>query len=677
MTVVTDAAIGPRPQARAAERSLPRSAAAIAVVSVSWLLVLSAFVIAGVHGLPLLGGVNFSSLYIMNAVVWGAVSALLIARRSHPVGIILAATAIGSGISAVVAQLIRMPAPTFIDIGVLDHVLERAYLPGTLATLGVVPLLLTARPLGRMLRVIVVGGLVVSVIPLVVTVFRQRPGRAPNPTAVDLPSVQTALSVTFTAALTIMVALAVLSAIVLTWRWRWGPADDRRGVGWLVLGQWLLVLFFTPTFLPWLPDASRFLSDNVPLVPALALLFMPAAVIVSSLGRRLWGIDVAVNRMAVNVLLLVSLLLVYASIATVLTVLLPVPPTIAGAAGVAVLALGIAPLQRWIQKRVDALVYDDAAQPGQLLRRLGAGTATPGGGGDDDLRALICSLRDTLRLGQLDVRSVEPDGPSLGAGESEGPATVLPLRNDRAIVGWVTARSEGHQRVDRRTRQVLERISGVLVVALQLAMVNREIAEARDRALEVGEEERRMVRRELHDGLAPALASTASVLSGVPALLDDDPVAARRALADVRAALGERTIEVRDLARTLLPGALDAGDLGAALDELASRFSSQALTITARSSGLDALDPSRQAAVHHLVAEAVLLVRRAPNATEAALSVHVVDEVAELGVSADAAFAVGAGAAATLASIAERADDLGGALEVLDGGRGIRVAVPR
>jgi signal transduction histidine kinase len=254
---------------------------------------------------------------------------------------------------------------------------------------------------------------------------------------------------------------------------------------------------------------------------------------------------------------------------------------------------------------------------------------------------------------------------------------VLALRNDRDVVGWVTARSEGSQRIDRRTRRVLERISGVLAVALQLAAINRDIAEARDRALEVAEEERRMVRRELHDGLAPALEHSAGLLAGVPAMLESDRASARRALTDVRADLAERTIEVRDLARTLLPGALDAGDLAAALDELASRFSGAALTITAESSGLNALDPSRQAAVHHLVAEAVLLVRRSVGAREAAIAVHVAGDVARIAITADVPFAVGPAAQATLASIADRTDDLGGTLEVPADGRGIRVEVPR
>jgi hypothetical protein len=81
--------------------------------------------------------------------------------------------------------------------------------------------------------------------------------------------------------------------------------------------------------------------------------------------------------------------------------------------------------------------------------------------------------------------------------------------------------------------------------------------------------------------------------------------------------------------------------------------------------------------VHHLVAEAVLLVRRSVGAGAAAIAVHVAGDVARIAITADAPFAVGPAAQPTLASIAERADDLGGTLEVPADGRGIRVEVPR
>src|SRR5690606_39172177 len=112
--------------------------------------------------------------------------------------------------------------------------------------------------------------------------------------------------------------------------------------------------------------------------------------------------------------------------------------------------------------------------------------------------------------------------------------------------------------------------------------------------------------RELHDGLAPALASTVADLEGVPALIDE-PARARRAIDDVRTEIAARTNDVRDLARTLLPGSLDAGDLEAALSELGERFTSNDIRVEVHAKETCDLDSTRQAAVYHVAAEAVLL----------------------------------------------------------------------
>src|SRR5690606_24272611 len=132
------------------------------------------------------------------------------------------------------------------------------------------------------------------------------------------------------------------------------------------------------------------------------------------------------------------------------------PPMIAGVAGVAALALALEPLRAWVQRRVDALVYGDAADPAQLLARLG-GAAD--GRDLDGLAGLVAELRATLRLSALEVTSADADGPAVAVGTPAGPVTRLPLRNSAATIGWVAASSVGRQRVDRRTRQVLERIA--------------------------------------------------------------------------------------------------------------------------------------------------------------------------------------------------------------------------
>jgi len=638
-----------------------RLVAAVSVTLAAWIPAAAAIVLSAAYGLPVVASGEFVSLYLLNAVVWGGVSGLLVARRPNPVGVILAVTAIGSALSALGTQLGRSPHPGWFDTGLAAHVIDRLWMPGTLATLSVLPLLLTARPLGRPARVLAVTGLVVALVPLALAVVRQKPGMAINPLAV-VP--QELVVAAFVVALSVSVALAIVTDLVLVWRWRRGPIGDRRGTGWLVLGQTMLILFFGPTFLPWMPVTAESIFRFTPLAPVVAFVFMVAAVVVVALGARLWGIETTVNRVVVDVLLLAVVVLVYVSVAIPLAGAFPVPPMIAGVAGVVLFALVLEPLRRFLQRRVDALVYGDAADPTQLLARLGAARHD-----GDLLDALVAELRDALRLDGLEVHAVER---GLPAGPPGRRALVLPLRGAGGVeVGWVRAIPAGRQRVDVRTRRVLEGIAGVLAVALQLDAVNRELGEARDRAVAVGAEERRMLRRELQGGLVPALGRSAALLEHVAERLP----AARAELAGIRSDLTGRTAEVRDLARTLVPGALDAGDLETALRELAARFSGDGLEIEVHSAGTDALEVVQQNAVHHVAAEAVLLLRRSPAVRRARLDVTVHAESAIVELGADAPFSLASAAAVILRSIADRADELGGRVDV-DVAR-IRVEVPR
>lgn len=645
----------------------------LAVVGISWGSALLAVGLSVAHGLPVVARGEFVSLYLLQAVAWGGVSALVLTLRTNPVGILLAATAIGSGLSAVSAQFARIPGAGLLDPGFSAHVLERLWMPGTLVTLSVVPLLLTTRPATRATRLLVGAGILAAVVALLASIPRQRPTAPPNPLAVDLPLVQEVAVAAFVGALAVSVAIAIVTDIVLIVRWRRRPAEDRRGLGWLVLGQSLVVVFFGPTFLPWLSAPILDFSTYSPLVQPLAVVFMVVAVVAVTLGQRLWGIDIAVNRVVVDVLLLLVLVLLYTSIAIPISILLPVPPTIAGAAGVAAFAVALAPIRRWVRARVDALVYGDAADPAQLLARLG----TRPGRTDAGLADLVAELRETLRLGRLEVRTAETEEPVVATARTAGVGTVLPLRSATGIVGWLHAEGPDGRRLDSGTRQVLERIAGVLVVTLQLETVNRELAETRDRALVVGAEERRMVRYELRDGLAPALAASVERLSGLPRLTRTDLAAARSEVAAVHREIAARAMEVRDLARTLVPGALDAGDFDAALAELAARFTGDRLAVSTYSRGAIDLDPVRQSALHHLAAEAVLLLRRVEGVRRAVIRVVVEEGCAELTIEADAPFTRSRRAAPTLSSLADRADDLGAELELIPAGTGIRVTVPR
>lgn len=638
----------------------PRRSAVVAGVAIAvtaWVLAAVAIVLAAVVGPPYAVKGDFIAIFLGYAIVWGGIAGLVVARGARFVGVILAVQGVGAGVGAVLTVIARMDLPADAH-GFLLHVADRPWIPGALASFSILPLLLTTRPLAPATRALVAFGLTVSVLPFVLAPFRQREGVAPNPIAIDDPVVQDALRAIIVVSFTTAVVIGAVSLGVACWR-RWaGPIADRRGQGWIVLGQGLLVVVAGPIFLPAWPFLAETFDRVAPLAPLVALLFMPAAVIVFALGRRVGGIELTVNRALVNVMLVAVLVAAYTAVATTLALAFPVAPLIAGVIGVAVLALGLEPLQRWIQGRVDELVYGDAADPAQLVRTLG--DRLPDGVDGDDLRALADELRVALRLARLELRSAEPGGVLAISGGPGGPVSRIPLRGSDGEIGWIDAAAPGRQRVDRRAIRVLDRVSGVLAIAVRLAEVNREILDAGERAREVGAEERRMVARELDEGLGPGLARSAERLDRVPALVTAGAAEAGTELAAVRLELAERTTEVRDLARTLLPGALDSGDIDTALRELAARFSSSKLEIDVHGVLGDAVPEGREAAVHHLVAELVLLVRRAPTARHADIVLQTLPRGVRIALTVDGR-AREADEAAILGSVRDRIDELGGA----------------
>jgi signal transduction histidine kinase len=648
----------------------------ICVLAVAWSLVLAAVILAAVIGPPYAVAGDLSIIYLGYAVVWGGVACIIVSRGPSITGVILAAQGIGAGLSLLFTVLLRAePGPPEL-VGVLAHTADRFWLPGALTSFAVLPLLLTTRTTGRRIRILVGAAIAISFVPVLLSPFRQRAGVVANPLAPDDPVLQELLRAIIVAAFTAEVVIGVVSLGVAAWRrWR-GPVADRPGQGWVVLGQALLVTFASPIFLPILPEVAAAVDAVAPLAPLVALLFMPATVVLFALGRRTRGVEVAVNRTVVNVLLVAVLVLAYSTIATTIALTLPVPPLIAGVIGVAALVLSLEPLRAWIQSRVDELVYGDAADPRQLVRTLGDRVADDVDG--DALRALAEELRSALRLARLELHSAEPGGVRAISGVGGGPVTRIALRGSAGEVGWLEAAAPGRQRVDPRVAHVLDQVSGVLAITVSLAEINRDILEAGDRARDVAAEERRMVARELDEGLGPGLARSVDRLDRIPQLVVSRSPEAGAELAAVREELAERTSEVRDLARTLLPGALDTGDVDTALRELATRFSSARLDITVEGRLGDAVPDGREAAIHHLVAELVLLARRAPDARTAVITIDVAAREVRIALEVDGRGRPG-DEGPILASVRDRADELGGDLEdtVVGAGRVIVVAVPR
>jgi signal transduction histidine kinase len=129
-----------------------------------------------------------------------------------------------------------------------------------------------------------------------------------------------------------------------------------------------------------------------------------------------------------------------------------------------------------------------------------------------------------------------------------------------------------------------------------------EVRASRARLVEVADETRRRLERDLHDGAQQRLVGLALDLQLARETLVEDPEAARALLDSAVAGLREAIDELRELARGIHPAVLTTHGLAAALPDLARRC-----PIDVRFDGLDTerLPAAVEATVYFVCAEAL------------------------------------------------------------------------
>ncbi|WP_318783314.1 sensor histidine kinase [Plantactinospora soyae] len=205
-----------------------------------------------------------------------------------------------------------------------------------------------------------------------------------------------------------------------------------------------------------------------------------------------------------------------------------------------------------------------------------------------------------------------------------------------------------------------------------------DLQDSRERLITAREEERRRLRRDLHDGLGPTLAGMAMQVRAAHKLVAEQPRTGR--ILDALAAdLQTCTAEVRQLVDQLRPPALDRG-LAAALRNECGRFESSTLSVRLQVEGnLQGLPAAIEVAAYRIVAEALTNVTRHSQASicwvnvdrDRALTLEIVDDGVGLGPRRPG----GVG----LDSMRERATELGGDFDITERaphGTSIRVRLP-
>ncbi|MBJ7356076.1 ATP-binding protein [Nocardioides sp.] len=665
--------------------------AAVAVWVVAWALSLTALGIQLVAGvLPAGDEVGFFAdpiyfaLDIAMGLVFAPAAALLLARSRHVVGWIAALVSLGFAASAMALALALLgverqwPEPA---VGFLAQMFTVFWVPGAFLAASVMPWFLREGPPGTWARRAAYVGTGLAVVTTVQRAGFQQPDAPANPLALSGTTTGDVLWVLHWIAVTGLVLLAVAAVRDLAVRARQETAQVRRALRTLATALAVLVAAFVPLAF-WPQDAAGYELMTILVIPVLfaAQVMMPLAIVLLVLRSRLWGVDLAVSRATVWALLTSAVVAIYVLLVWAVGRLLPVDDEVAGLLAAASLALAVQPLRTWLQRQVDRIVYGDDSDPVSLLARLGE-QLRGSGQGDGTLPALVDSLRHGLRLGGVEVLAHEPPHIEARSGlaQDEGRQDThveLPLVVDRREIGTLVLRATPGQRLDLRTIRVVRHLSDVIAVSLDLAQANQRLRAASQRLGEVRHEERRLLRRELHDGLGPSLAGVGLGLAAARSKLAHDVPGTLHLLTELEAELSRRTDDVRLLARSLLPAQLDDGDLAAALEVLTERFEGSGLRIDAHVAAPEDLDIRHQIAIYHVAAEAVLNAYRHAGAARVELTVAAVDDGVSLdvvddglGVDPDARPGVG------LQSMRERADELGGTLTIRPGptGRGTQV----
>src|SRR5215216_254460 len=355
---------------------------------------------------------------------------------------------------------------------------------------------------------------------------------------------------------------AILAVVAVRRRLRGSQGVERQQLKWVLAvttAVGVVVVLDMGTWFIW-PEGH--LQERMAVI-GLAFTAIPVAAGIAILRYRLYDIDIVIDRA-----------LVYGALTLLLGTALGSGSAPATAAATLAVAVVFRPLRARVQEAVDLRFhrarYDALRRMTSFLEDVRAGRVPP-----EDVQAV---LRDVLDEPGLELRFPLPES---GRYVDVRGAAVAPAPEDRRRrtpieragmpIAEVLHDTPAGERADLLRRVVDAAGLAIEIVRLRVELRRQldEVAASRRRIVAAGDEERRRIERNLHDGAQQRLVSIGLALRHAQHELGPGTEAGETleaALAEIAVAIQE----LRELARGLRPSQLDAG-LGSALEELASR----------------------------------------------------------------------------------------------------------
>jgi PAS domain S-box-containing protein len=282
-------------------------------------------------------------------------------------------------------------------------------------------------------------------------------------------------------------------------------------------------------------------------------------------------------------------------------------------------------------------------------------------------------LGDRLKLGGDNLasnilRSGHPE--SMSYDDASGPIAVFarrlalrsavgtPILVDGRIWGAMFAGWSQPRDISSETIERLSQITELVAAAIANTESRSALIESRARVVAAGDDSRRRIERDLHDGAQQRLVTLALKLRSHEAAIQ---AGLSEVFNEVVSGLEEALNDIRELSRGIHPAVLSRAGLGPALRELGRRApvpTDVAVRIPAR--------PAEriEIAIYYVVAEALTNVAKHARASQAVVEVDETDGVIRVSVSDDGVGGADLSRGSGLFGLRDRVDALGGTMSV-------------
>lgn len=424
-----------------------------------------------------------------------------------------------------------------------------------------------------------------------------RRGRIDNPlgigSAEGVVRVVTAVAV---AVLVIYVAVVVVDLVGRTRRTR---SPSRERVRWLALPFIPLILSIVAAVAEHLGGLGGAVDPTIYVGQGLFLAGISFGVTQTVLRTDVFAAQRTVDRSLVYALLSGAVALAFLAVVTLVGLLSSASGVPVAVAAASVTALTLSPLRGATQRRVNRIVYGASADPVLVVQSL-ARSLDASARGEGPADAIVATVAGALGVAYV---AVEVGAGRILAAMGEPPATVerLAMTSRGAFVGTLVIGADGTGRSAQHVR-LLEQLVLHAGPAVESQVLAEEVERSRTQIVLGREDERQRIRRDLHDGIGPALAGMGLQLD---ALVTSAPSQDAKALLHLRQDLNGTVTEIRRIISGLRPPAIDDLGLVGALRARGEALGGELCIEFDIPDALPELSAAAEVAIYRIVSEAL------------------------------------------------------------------------